>query len=355
MNLNKKTYSDSNHLTREDINVYKSTQDEHLKHEIEKKSLDDDFDADALEGWSDRSLSIGSLTVADKKFLPSNKWLYILSTSVVVLAVAGIVVLSSSKETKPDKIQQATVESVVVEKTDIVLPDNIESMEELPVKEQIAVKTIMKDFTQQKEEQTIVKQETKIEDLPVKRIEESKPEVSLVKETLMGKEIYLSNLKLLDYRAYRSRPKITTKQMILTGTPANIGETTSTEEVPEWKDVEVPYIDYLEKTMEIFSKGQNKKALTRFVVILEEYPDDLNANFYAGLCYYNLKEFSNAQKVFAKCLDSKYLNFTEEAEWYLAKSLLADGKKVEALTIFTKISNANGYYSTQAKKIVSSL
>jgi len=222
------------------------------------------------------------------------------------------------------------------------------------VKEQIAVKTIVKDFTQ-KEEQIIVNQETKIEELPVRKIEESKPEATLVKETLMGKEIYLSNLKLLDYRAYRSRPKITTKQMILTGTPANIGETTSTEEVPEWKDVEVPYIDYLEKTMEIFSKGQNKKALTRFVVILEEYPDDLNANFYAGLCYYNLKEFSNAQKVFAKCLDSKYLNFTEEAEWYLAKSLLADGKKSEALTIFTKISNANGYYSTQAKKIVSSL
>jgi len=188
MNLNKKTYSDSNHLSREDINVYKSTHDEHLKHEIEKKSLDDDFDADALEGWSDQSLSIGSLTVADKKFLPSNKWLYILSTTVVVLAVAGVMVLSSSKETKPDKLQQAKVESVVVEKTDIVLPDHIESMQELPVKEQIAVKTIVKDFTQ-KEEQIIVNQETKIEELPVRKIEESKHEATLVKETLMGKEI----------------------------------------------------------------------------------------------------------------------------------------------------------------------
>lgn len=356
MSLNKKTYSDSSHLSREDINLYKTTQDENLKHQIEKKSLDDDFEADALEGWSDNNLSFQSIQRADKKFMPSKKWMYILSSTVIILLVSGALFLFNDQETKSVKINSAKVETVVVEKTDLVLPEHIESMVELPVKEQIAIKTIVKDFNQQlKEEQLPEKTASKIEQLPIKEIEEPKHEAVLVKETLMGKEIYLSNLKLLDYRVYRSRPKITTKQMILTGTPANIGETTTTEEVPEWKDVEVPYIDYLEKTMEIFSKGQNKKALTRFVVILEEYPDDLNANFYSGLCYYNLKEFSNAQKVFAKCIDSKYLNFSEEAEWYLAKSLLADGKKSEAQSLFTKIANSTGYYSSQAKKIVSSL
>jgi tetratricopeptide (TPR) repeat protein len=106
--------------------------------------------------------------------------------------------------------------------------------------------------------------------------------------------------------------------------------------------------------MEIFSKGNNKKALARFQIILDTYPDDVNANFYAGLCYYNLKEFSSAISSFAKCNDTKFTNFNEEAEWYTAKSYLANGQKAEAKTLFTQIANSNGYYVSQAKKIVSS-
>jgi tetratricopeptide (TPR) repeat protein len=194
-----------------------------------------------------------------------------------------------------------------------------------------------------------------IEDLPIKKIEEAKPETTIARETLFGKEIYLSDLKLLDYRAYRSRPKIATKQMILTGTPANVGDNTPTETTTEWKDVDVPYIDYLEKTMDLFAKGQNKKALARFEVILDTYADDLNANFYAGLCYYNLNDFDLAVTAFSKCTDSKYTNFLEEAEWYIAKSHLAKGSTTLAIDLFTKIAKENGYYSAQAKKVLSSL
>jgi tetratricopeptide (TPR) repeat protein len=192
--------------------------------------------------------------------------------------------------------------------------------------------------------------------LPIAPIENEEVKVtSLQKESLVGKEIYLYNMKLLDYRIYRSKPKIASKQMILTGTPANIGETSDVEETTEWKTVDIPYIEYIDKTMEIFSKGNNKKALARFQLILETYPDDVNANFYAGLCYYNLKEFSSAVKAFALCDDTKFTNFNEEAEWYTAKSYLANGQKSEAKIVFTQIMNSNGYYSSQAKKIVSSL
>jgi tetratricopeptide (TPR) repeat protein len=140
--------------------------------------------------------------------------------------------------------------------------------------------------------------------------------------------------------------------MVLTGTPANVGETATTEEETQWKDVEVPYIDYLEKSMELFSKGQNKKALARFEVILDTYPDDLNANFYAGLCYYNLKEFSKAIASFTKCQDSKYSNFSEEAEWYMAKSYQAAGNDAQARDLFKRIAGSGGYYAKQAEKML---
>ena len=114
----------------------------------------------------------------------------------------------------------------------------------------------------------------------------------------------------------------------------------------------MPYMDYLEKTIELFAKGQNKKALSRFAIILETYPDDLNANFYAGLCYYNLKEYTSASFSFSKCLDSKFLNFNEEAEWYMAKSFLAAGNVSEGKVILKKIKTDGGYYAKQAEKLL---
>lgn len=352
-NIHKK----STGLSREDIETYRSTKDEAVKHAIEKDALESDFDSDALEGWSDSKIQLSQMRNLDKRFLSSNKWIYWVSGIVTSLLIIGIVyfVNQDTKSTIPET--PIASQEITVEKTDIEMPTAIEKMVELPKKEQIAVKTIVKDFSeQQKIESTNSVAQTQVDELPTKKIDDPAPEVTIVKESLLGKEVYLKNLKLLDYRAYRSRPQIATKQMVLTGTPANIEDSKNSEEEEfVWKDVDVPYIDYLEKTMEFFSKGQNKKALTRFVVILETYPDDLNANFYAGLCYFNLKEYSNAIKSFEKCTESKFINFKEESEWYMAKSLLAEGRKSEARILFEKIASSSGYYAAQAKKIVSSL
>jgi TolA-binding protein len=343
-------------LSREDIELYRSTTDEAVKHQIEKNSLENDFDADALEGWSMPSTTPLNMKRLDKKFKPSSK-LYIWGTAILVVGIITSIVLFNNKKTVDNQKTILTAESssIKVEQTDVVTPAKIEAMQELPKKQQITIQTIVKDFTIQKTEEKNTEKAEVIDNLPITKIEEAEKETALIKETTLGKEIYLYDMKLLDYRAYRSKPKITTKQMVLTGTPANVGETTELEEATEWKNVDIPYIEYVSKTMELFSKGQNKKALSRFQVILETYPDDVNANFYAGLCYYNLKEFTSAVSAFNQCIDSKYTNFNEEAEWYAAKSLLADGKKSEASTLFQKIITANGYYAAQAKKIVANL
>ena len=351
MNSNQKHRSN---LSREDIDRYRSSRDESLKHSIEKKALENDFDADALEGWSDPGSSMTSMKRLDKRFGSGKSGIYWLVGSLAVVMLGIILNLYSDQKNETEQTQQQVAE-ITIEKTDVVLPEKIEAMEELPLKEQIKVKTIIQDFTVQQEERTeqhASESPANVDDLPVRPIEEKKTETTLKRQTVFGKEIYLYELKLLDYRAYRSRPKITTKQMVLTGTPANIGETSANEEETQWKDVEVPYIDYLEKTIELFSKGQNKKALARFEVILDTYPDDLNANFYAGLCYYNLNEFSKAINVFAKCQDSNYSNFNEEAQWYLAKSHQAAGNDAQARELFKKIVNEGGYYSAQAEKIL---
>ena len=354
MNLNKEHNSSQSNLSRKDIEQYRNSKDESLKHSIEKNTLENDFDTDALEGWlmeTDIPLTMKRL---DKKFGVRNKLnLWITASIAITLVVLTIFVfVPNNKHQRKTSLLVTQKTSIKVEQTDVITPKRIEEMVELPKKEQISIQTIVNDFSEQKIEQPKITTTEPINNLPISKIEEQKKEQTIEKESFLGKEIYFYNLKLIDYRAYRSRPKITTKQMILTGTPANIGENSESVETTEWKDVEIPYIDYLDKTMELFSKGNNKKALSRLHVILETYPDDINANFYAGLCYYNLKEYEGAFSSFEKCIDSKYINFSEEAQWYMAKSLLAAGSVEKGQEILKKIKTAGGFYAKQAEKLI---
>jgi hypothetical protein len=342
--------SNSNNISRKDIDTYRTSTDaaEHVR--IERKSLANDFDSDALDGWSDPALSTDALKRMDKRFKGANYSSYWFAGIVLTALIGlGIFLFNGQKSAKPKTVAQ----TVTIEKTDIVLPEAIEAMVELPKTEQITPKSVVQTFTNQQKspesERTTPLVTPATDPLPLQTPELLIPETTLKRETISGKEIYLHDLKLLDYRAYRSRPSVTTKQMVLTGTPANVGDAAiNGDEEPEWKDVEIPYIDYLEKTMELFAKGYNKKALSRFQTILEAYPDDVNAGFYAGICYYNLKEYDQAERSLRICINSKYSNFYEEAEWYLAKNLLAQGNRDKGVELLRAISNAKGYYAKQA-------
>jgi len=92
--------------------------------------------------------------------------------------------------------------------------------------------------------------------------------------------------------------------------------------------------------------------LYRFEIILNNYPDDINANFYGGLCYYNLGEYKKTQLIFEKCLNLEFINFNEEVDWYLAKSYLANDENEKAKVILNKIQSQKGYYSKQATQLI---
>ena len=340
-------------LTREEINKYRSTSDPKLKNSIERKAASNDFDSDALEGWSESGLSMSTMKKLDRKF--SGSWnLYLAVLSVVIVPL--ILVIAFFMLPKDDKVvtpEEKNAVSIQIEKTDLLIPEPIDALNELPLKEQIQVKQVIKDFQEQQQEPKPVQVNTdpidQLQTNPVDQTPLPKPQ----KELFFGKELFLKDLKVLDYRSYRSKPSISTEQLVLTGTPANIGEKQSAnEEEFTWKTVDIPYIDYLEKTMELFSKGNNKKALTRFEEILKTYPEDLNAMFYAGLCYYNLKDYAKAAEYFENCQMNKYANFNEEAQWYSARSLLSNGEKEKAYLVFREIINQKGFYAKQAEKLL---
>lgn len=343
-------------LSREEIQSYGQSEDALFKNAIEQKSMSDSFDGDALEGWGELSYNTSVLKKLDKKFSGSSNatWLWI--GGVITIGAIALLIFNPfgnepgekslavnekvAKNETPSKIQVMTFDE-----SDIILSESIEEMKIVSLEKQIQPKKIKEDFA----EMILIHETEKIEPLPLIVLEENKKENHLVSVRKLAKEIYLSDLKLIDYRTYRSNPTIQVKQIILSGTPANKEDKYTDDIETSWKTVDVPYMDYIEKSLHIFNKGNYKKALSRFETILASYPDDVNANFYAGLCLYNFGEYDAAYKSFSRCIDGPFSNFDEESLWMKALSCERLDKNSEAIRLFKEIEKSNGFYANQAK------
>ncbi|WP_300663717.1 tetratricopeptide repeat protein [Fluviicola sp.] len=318
----------------------------------------DDFDLDALDGWKNSGVSFAQMKQMDQKMkFPKKASItpYIIGLSVLIVGTAIFLFLKddsvASKKTDHPLI-------VKVENTDLRIPEEIDTLEVIPQKEQITVNEVktsqneIKNLPSETKKEEIIEipfPETVLEPLPL--VIEQKP-VTVSKQKT-AKEIYIQDLKAIDYSQYRIKPTVPIEQIILTGIPAdqeNIDDVV--QEEPQVKRINVPYIDYLEKSLNYTNRGKWKLALSRFNEIIKTYPDDVNARFYAGWCYYNLGQYNDACLNFSACLQLEFSNFNEEAEWYLAQSRLANGEKALSKELFQKIKNQKGFYSKQAEKVL---
>lgn len=318
----------------------------------------DDFDRDALDGWKNSGVSFEQMKQLDRKmkFPKKNSIIpYIIGLSVLLIGTAAFFFL------KEDSVDPKTTEKplmVKVENTDLRIPEEIDTLEVIPQKDQITVNEVktsqneIKNLPVETKKEELVEipfPETVLEPLPL--VIEQKP-VTVSKQKT-AKEIYIQDLKAIDYSQYRTKPTVQIEQIILTGIPADLENIDDVApEEPQIKLINVPYIDYLEKSLNYTNRGKWKLALSRFNEIIKTYPDDVNARFYAGWCYYNLGQYNEACLNFSACLQLEFSNFNEEAEWYLAQSRLANGEKALSKELFQKIKNQKGFYSKQAEKVL---
>jgi TolA-binding protein len=351
----------SDRLGRKDVQTYGQSTDETVRNAIEQKTAGSSFDADAIEGWEELSYDTGALSNLDKKFgtPPSTGIFKIIGGTAAVGAIAVTIYFTMFYSAQPDPVIAENTrpeiittlmedQEITLDESDIVFPEPIEKMHPAPTLNQVQPKEIIKD----QHDRIILKKEEpqiKVENLPPHEIEND-PTPLIIRDHKLAKEIYLHDLKLIDYRKYRSKPVVKTRQMILTGLPANMEDQDSDTLDPMWRDVDVPYIEYLDKSIKIFERSRYKRALTRFETILETYPKDANANFYSGVCLFNLGEYDKAITRFNSCLNGKFSNFDEEALWMNAESFDLSGNKSEARTLYKKIVEQKGYYADQAAR-----
>lgn len=112
----------------------------------------------------------------------------------------------------------------------------------------------------------------------------------------------------------------------------------------------ITYTQFLSETMEKFSINSYKEALQNFVIIIKQFPNDQNAHFYGGLCYYNIGLYNKSIEFFNFIIDSKVIVFYQEAEWYRTLSLINLNRNSEAVECLKKIIQAKGFYAKRASE-----
>ena len=338
-------------LSRKDIIEYKTTNDNSRKNEIEMNVIDDDFERDSFDGWSENQVSIQQLKSLDRKIKFNFKFKLFLSSILLTITTLIILLVVLNSNDSKKKKSLGNKQTAIVKKT-VISKDSISNFKELPKKLQIKPSRIKADFEEkdlfipnESDESKVMNREPI--HLPVKN--PGKINNSASKRENLAKETYLNELKVIDYRFYRTRPNEKVKNE-LSGTPAD-KETNTIQQNNSQNGIEYTYFSYLDKSLNYFSKNKFKTALNGFEVILDTYPDDANALFYSAICLYNLNQFQLCEIRLTQLQNSRFTNFDQEQQWYLLLVYKSLGKKNLFDNIKEKIILENGFYSKSAKSV----
>ena len=156
------------------------------------------------------------------------------------------------------------------------------------------------------------------------------------------------NYKMADYTAIRSNTweKFSAEE---NGLPAKWeSEAERVQFQKDHPELIIPYIEYVTTCISAFDNGKYQVAIDRFGIILDQYPDDVNAQFYSAMSHYHLKQQREAIALFLKVEKNVIRTFNEEAFFYHAKCAKEVGDPDTANSLFVKVVQMNGFYKERA-------
>ena len=178
------------------------------------------------------------------------------------------------------------------------------------------------------------------------------PEENIVKSNV--KTRYINSFLVIDYSDTYTEQQFENSAQ-LSGTPAKYKSLKDTAYEANKAAVEqehIDYTDYLALSLSKYKNDNYKSALKNFNTILEHYPEDLNAHFYGGLCYYNIDNPLKAIDFFDFILNQNINTFHQEAQYYKAMCLIRMGKTDEAKFILQKIVQQDGFFADKARELL---
>ncbi len=112
----------------------------------------------------------------------------------------------------------------------------------------------------------------------------------------------------------------------------------------------IPYVAYIKSNIDAYDKKEYRTAIAGFLNVLKQYPDDINAQFYGAMSYFNHDQPVLALQMLEKAEKNPINTFREEIQFYKAKCLKMLNRTEESTTIFSKIVTDNGFYKSHAQK-----
>lgn len=365
----------NNPVTREEMQHYlegKLSAKDKIK--VEEKMLDDEFASEASEGFMENNVAFAEVSFLNAAWDTKTKtgstkgynykYWFIGTMAIAILSISVVAYLLTNAE-KPKNEEKKIAENKIEEEIPVIenTPSIIMTDEQL--KEEIIEIKEATNISEKKQityEKTIASQPTTVEtkipeevivvnpdNVDVKKAEEIevKDDKKIVESNV--KMLYIKNLKAVDYSILYTN-HIAKKEWILTGTTADKETATSEGAIADQVIKYIPYKEFLIEGLTKFSKNDYKGALGHLLTIQQQYPDDVNASFYSGLCYYNLGKTRQAITMFDKTIGNSITTFKEESEWYKSLSLLEDGKKSDAKELMKKIESEGGFYAKAARE-----
>ena len=357
-------------------------------HKIEQKLSADEFSAEATNGFENNPAALAGLAGLNEKFAAkhglNNSGLS--ATQIVLLSIAGATLvavlsiftytqlnqpsepqiaqnnISEKEDNKPEVIEQKpqpvienideTIQEESYDDAVILIEEEVEKTDLIEKEKIIDSKDVL-----EKQPETVVDvieepieidiDVEPIDDIDIKPIE-TKIETKAHSNV---KVLYYHDFKVIDYSGlYTKQIKIRNKEI---PSGRNVVYNPSTKDNPNsivGPYTFIPYEDFLDDAMKKFSKNDFKGALKDLKLIIKLFPDDVNAHFYGGLCYYNLGKWSYAQNYFTTVADNYIYTFDQEADYYKALALKENGQTTEAEELFNKIVEEGKFYAEHARK-----
>jgi hypothetical protein len=125
---------------------------------------------------------------------------------------------------------------------------------------------------------------------------------------------------------------------------------------PETEDLSyITTAEVLDKALDNFSKNNFTNALKLFNVLIKYEPKDVNALFYASVCYISLNRAGDAMVYLDHILEDPTCSFYEEAQWEKAQALIQLKKLDDARSLLEKIISADKFYAKRAGELLTKM
>jgi hypothetical protein len=164
--------------------------------------------------------------------------------------------------------------------------------------------------------------------------------------------VFISNLKVTNYRLYYFKRNEAIDLSVNTGLSAQYENNASVEQSVLNKSNAYQAHRIIQKAMRLFNSKDLANCIEELNLLYNFNTNDANAQFYLGMCYFQLGKYNFAQNYFQKNLDNENNIFHQESEFYQALCLLNLKQSDKALEQLQHIVSNKGFYAARAQEVL---